>query len=396
MSATEIRGAATLGSFQHVTPSFRLFSGEDSFAQLGRELGRLGSNRAVVFCGASLAREGTLVDLVRSAMGERYAGVFTGVKAHSPLTAVGAAACELARMEADGVVALGGGSAIVTARAASILLAEKKDARSLATHRDDKGALRSPKLLAPKLPQIVIPTTPTTAAVKAGSAVFDEATSERLALFDPKTRAQSVFIHPAAIGSAPPSLLVSASLNTFCMSIEALMSRSGDPLADALLIHALRLLWARLPGVTAANGDPAARGDLTMAAILCGQGTDYTGAGVTTVLGHAVGARFGTENGIVNAVLLPHVLRFNAEAGRTGLTKVAAAVGVSSSADAVVDAVRSLFRDLSVPSTLRSVGVTRQALPGIAAAGIGDWFLGGNPRPVKDASELLHILEEAW
>ena len=56
--------------------------------------------------------------------------------------------------------------------------------------------LHSPKLLAPKLPQFIVPTTPTTAMVKAGSAVFDPATGERLALFDPKTRAHAIFIDP--------------------------------------------------------------------------------------------------------------------------------------------------------------------------------------------------------
>ena len=72
-------------SFQHITPPLRLFHGPDSLRQLGRELERVGSARAVIFCGASLAREGTLLQRVQAAMGERCAGVYAGVRAHSPV-----------------------------------------------------------------------------------------------------------------------------------------------------------------------------------------------------------------------------------------------------------------------------------------------------------------------
>src|SRR5262245_6420086 len=132
---------------------------------------------------------------------ERCAGVFSGVRAHSPAPAVAEAAQHLRRLEADAVVAVGGGSAIVTARAASILLAEKGELASLSTAMDEHGSLRSPKLAAPKLPQLIIPTTPTTAMVKAGSAVSDPEAGVRRALFDPKTRAQSIFIHPDFVRS---------------------------------------------------------------------------------------------------------------------------------------------------------------------------------------------------
>jgi alcohol dehydrogenase class IV len=204
------------------------------------------------------------------------------------------AAEELRRLEADAVVAVGGGSAIVTARAASILLAEKGDLASLSTAIDEHGSLRSPKLAAPKLPQLIIPTTPTTAMVKAGSAVLDPESGVRRALFDPKTRAQSLFIHPDFMRSAPRALVLGSGLNSFAMAVEGLTSLAGDPLADALLMHAVRLMTAHLAS-PALEGDAAARGELVLAAVLCGQGTDFTGAGVTTALGHIIGSRHHVE-----------------------------------------------------------------------------------------------------
>jgi alcohol dehydrogenase class IV len=386
-------------SFQHITPPLRVYSGPDSLAFLGRELDRLKSRRAVVFCGPWA--QGPLLDAVQGGMGERCAGVFTGVLAHSPVASVQEAAAFLKRLEADAVVSLGGGSSIVTARAGSILAAEEGDVRSLATTRDAAGKLHSPKLLATKLPQLIVPTTPTTAMVKAGAAVFDPTTNERLALFDPKARAQSLFIHPDLIQSSPTALIISASLNTFSMAIEGLVSRTGgDPLADALLMHALRLAARYLPD-PALGDDPAIRGELMHAAVLCGQGSDYAGAGITTVLGHAVGARNHLDNGIVNAIVLPHAIRFNGDAAATGLHKVASALELprqqgKALVASVAGAVEAMFGQLGVPSRLKDVGVAREDLAAIAASGIDDWFLRGNPRPVKDASELLQLLDAAW
>ena len=385
-------------SFQHVTPPLRLFSGPDSLKQLGRELDRIGCRRAVVFCGPWA--EGPLLDAVRAGMGERCAGVYLGVAAHSPVASVQEAAGELKRLQADAVIALGGGSSIVTARAGSILAAEDGDARSLCTTRDANGNLHSPKLPAPKLPQFIVPTTPTTALVKAGSALFDPATGERLALFDPKTRAHAIFIDPQMIQSSPRPLVVNASINTLSMAIEGLSSRSGNPISDALLMHVIRLVARNLPALISADDDDV-RAQLLLAAVMCGQGTDHTGAGITTVLGHAIGARHHLDNGIANAIVLAHMLRFNGSANEPGLQKVASALELPSAAGeplvrSVVEAIEALFEPLGVARRLRDVGIAHEGLPEIAGQAIGDWFLRGNPRPVRDEGELLQVLDQAW
>lgn len=386
-------------SFQHIETPLRLHYGPESLDNLGRELDRLNCQRAVIFCGRSLAKEGSPLDLVRNAMGERCAGVISGVKVHSPIPAVLAAAEELKRLNADAAIAVGGGSAIVTARAASIVLAEGSDIASIATSIDANGRLLSPKLVAQKIPQLVVPTTPTTATVKAGSAVYDPEAGKRRALFDPKTRAQSVFIHPDLIRPVPRHVIVSASLNTLVMSIEGLVSRTGDPISDALLMHALRLTAMNLG--SPATDDGTVRGELMLAALMCGRGTDHTGGGMALALGHAIGARHDMENGIANAIVLPHVLRFIAEAGRTGLEKAAAALNLADAAGeklvpALVGAFERIFAPLAIPRRLRDAGVPREALPELAGLAMEDWFLRGSPRPVREPSEIQEVLESAW
>lgn len=389
--------AALMPSFEHASAALRLFHGPDSLARLGRELERLGARRAVIFCGQSMGRQGQLLELVRQAAGEHCVGVFDGVQAHSPLVSVQAGAAYLGQTGADAVIALGGGSAIVTARAASIVLAEGRPVHELCTRRDERGALNSPKLLQPKLAQLVLPSTPTTAMVKAGSAVFDPTAGERLPLFDPKTRAAALFIHPELIATAPRHLILSASLNTLTMAVEGLVSRVSNPLADAQLMHALRLIAGHLQRPDSMD-DPAVRGELLLAAVLCGQGSDHTGAGITTVLGHALGARFGTENGLVNAVVLPHALRFNGQAAQAGMGKVAAALGLTStgSASEVTERLSGLLAGLSIPSRLQELQVPAEPLEMVARLAMADWFLRGNPRPVTEAGQLLAVLQAAW
>ncbi len=147
--------------------------------------------------------------------------------------------------------------------------------------------------------------------------------------------------------------------------------------------------------------DPAVRGELMLAAVLCGQGSDYAGAGITTVLGHAIGARYDLENGVLNAIVLPHVLAFNADAAPTGMSKVASALGLGAAyagpqLQQTLDVIGAIFAQLGIPRRLRDVGVPREALADIAQHAIGDWFLRGNPRQVRTADELMEVLDAAW
>lgn len=387
-------------SFRHTIPQLRIYQGADSLHTLEAELDRLGSKRAVIFCGGTLAKPGSPLDLVREAMGMRLVSVYSCVKADTPLADVEVAVRELNRMEADAIVAVGGGSATTFARAVNILHAEKGDARKLCTSRDaSTGKLNSPKLLAPKMPMIAMPTTPTTSTVKAGSAILDAVEGKRLPLFDPKARARAVFLHPALLESAPRQLVVSAGLNTLAVALEGLMSRRGDPLADAMLIHATRLLATQLPQAGKSD-DLDVRADLMAASILAGHGSDYTGAGMAIPVGHAVATRFDIDMGISDSIMLPHVVRFNADAAKAGLEKIATALevraGVGQNAVAIVHALNSLFASLNLPRRLRDVGVTQQSLAELAAISFDDWYLQSNPRPIKDVAELEQILKEAW
>lgn len=387
-------------SFSHSAPAFRLHAGADSLQQLPAELGRLGCRRAAIFCGRTLSQRAEL-QLAIEALGDRHAGTFAGVRAHSPLPEVLAGAAALRDMKADAVVALGGGSAVVSARAATILLAEGPDIHALCTQYPAGKAPVSPKLTQPKLPQFVLATTPSTAYAKAGAAVLDTAQGKRLALFDPGTRARAVFLHPALALGAPPPLVLDAGLQALCSAVQGLESRSRNPLADAMLMHALRLLVRHLPQATT-DRDGGARIQLMLAAFLAGQGTDYAPLGLNAALAHALGARCHTSNGLTGALLLPHTLRFNAPATGERLALAAEAMGAhataiqASAAEAAIAALKLLLLALGLPSRLEELGVDKAVLPQVAQDALGDWFLRQNPRRVTDAATLEEMLEAAW
>ena len=390
-------------SFQHAIPELRIHYGPDSLRRVAAELDRIGVHRAVVFCGRTLAApDHPVLAIVREALGARCVGVFPGVRAHSPLHCVEQGAQTLAQLNADAVVSVGGGSAVVTARAASILLAEGGSLEALCTRRTPDGQLTSPRLRADKIPQFIIPTTPTTASVKAGSAVLDPATGRRLALFDTKTRARALFIHPLLALSAPTELVLSASLNALAMAVEGLESAVGDPLADALLMHSLALIGEHLPGLNAAPQDAELRGRLILAALLCGQGTDYTGGGVASALGHTLGSRVDVANGTVNAIVLPHTMRFNAPATAGRLSQITRALGAAAphgvqvKDESAIAAIDALLAKLHVPRRLRDIGVVRDSLEEVAKEAMNDWFLHRNPRPIAGSAEVLGLLEAAW
>ena len=385
-------------SLRHVTPPFRVYAGTDSLRQLSAELDRTGARRAVAFCGRTIARHPDGLRLVAEALGERYAGAFDDVKSHSPIPNVVAGAEKLRELGADAVIAVGGGSAIVTARASSILLAEGRDVSELCTQFPSGKPPVSPRLDMRKLPQFVVATTPTTAYAKAGSAVLDTSRGQRLALFDPKTRASALFIHPSLALTAPAALAKGAAVNALCMAVQGIESRSRDPLADALLLHALRLLSDNLRRLGREPDDADVRAALMLGALLAGQGTDYAPTGLTSALSHAIGARFHLDNGLTNAVLLPHAMRFNAPATLERLALVAHALGAQPSGSPLslaVDAVEQLFAELTLPRTLREIGLSEESLTVIADDVSGDWFLHQNPRPVSGPAELLGVLRAA-
>lgn len=386
--------------YSHRIPPLRVASGASALAVLERGLAQAGSERTVLVTSPSLVREGSGLDDVRACLDTRLVAEFTDVRPHSPVASVEALAEVLRENAADAVVGVGGGSVVVSSRAAVILHGEGRGVRDLCTQRGVDGTLVSPRLAAPKVPVWLVPSTPTTAAVKAGAAVRDDATGERLALFDPAARAKGVVFHPPVVDSAPIPVLIPSALNACVMAVESLQANlSGSPLPDASLSHALRVTAHHLPALTSGDDTTTARIALMGACVLAGRGSDLVGrGGVAQALSHALGPRSHVPNGTLEAILLPHTLRFlGLREDRLELVLHALGRMPAGSDDAATAAATwsKLLTACGLPLRLRDVGVAQDVLEDTARHAMDDWALARAVRPVT-LDDARALLDAAW
>ncbi|MCY3692979.1 MAG: iron-containing alcohol dehydrogenase [Chloroflexota bacterium] len=398
----------TVNPFRHVAYPVRVHAGDNSISNLRREVDRLGAHRPFVVCGQSVARRTNLLQRLAEALGEEPAGVFDGVQTGSPEPAV-LEGTRLAREAgADLIVAVGGGSAVVTARAIIIMLAEGGSPQDHATKYPPGQPPISPRLVQPKIPNILALTTPTTAATRAGTAIIDGETGHRLEMFDPKTRPAAIIWDTEALLTAPPELCISASGSLFSGVISALQAPVLNAMATADLLAALGLLVENMPAVRKNPADGDARVNLCAASFMYNRAWD-TGAsgsalGVVSALAHSLDTRYPEcSHGAAYSILTAPGMRFNRSHNVAGQARIADALGVrghgagdSEAAEAAADAVSGFFEAVGLPGALREVGVAEDGVVAIAEEAITDFGLHRNVRPVAGAEELEMVLRAAW
>jgi alcohol dehydrogenase class IV len=406
--ASQSSSPAPRPAFRFTGYPVRVYAGDDALARLGEEAGRLRVRRALVVCGQSVARRTNLVERVKEALSDRLAGVFDGAQAGSPVPSVSLGAAAARQAGADAIIALGGGSAVVTARAITILLAEGGAVHDHATRYPPGQPPVSPRLDRPKLPNLAVLTTPTTAATRSGTAVIDPETGHRLEMFDPKTRPSAVFWDTQALLTAPAELCRSAAAACFSGVVGGLQSREEpNPLAQGDLVQALALLRTNLPQVGGHGDAGSARVDLCAAAFLYNRAWDAgvggNALGVVSALAHALDTRYPQcGHGAAYSIATAPGMRFNGNHNRAGQARLALLLGVepaSQEAGAGEEAARRVeefYRALGMPTRLRQVGVPREDLPDIARDAMTDFGLHRNLRRVKDVSELVELLEQMW
>ncbi len=394
----------TADSFRFVGYPVRVHAGPDAITKLAEEVDRVRAQRILVVCGQSVVTKTDLVDRVKGALGERVAGVFSGGKTGSPVTSVLEGVAAARDIDADGIVAVGGGSAVVTARGITILLAENGSAQELCTKYPEGKPPVSPRLMAPKIPNFIVLTTATTAATRAGTALIDPESGHRLELFDPKTRPAAVIWDDQALLTAPPWLCLNASASCFT-GVAAALQRTGlNPLAESDLLEALRLLQDNLPSVNSQPDDPTVRINLCAAAFLYNRATDAgaggSALGVVTALAHSLDTRYPEcGHGDAYAILTAPGMRFNLEANTAGQARFADAMGVRAkgmddrqAAATAADAIEEMFRGLDLPVRLGQVGVSEDGIDLIAADAMTDFGLHRNVRKIQNVDELKGIL----
>jgi alcohol dehydrogenase class IV len=307
---------------------------------------------------------------------------------------------------ADLIVAIGGGSAMVTARAIIILLAEKGDIHDICTQYPPGQAPVSPRLMAPKIPNILVLTTPSTAMTRAGTAVMDTETRHRLELFDPKTRPAAMIWDDEALATGPTDLWISTAASAFSGILTGAAAPRSNPVSHGDFLQALRLSLESLPVLRTDPANADARMNLVVASFLSNRALDGMRGrafGIISSLGHVVDTLYeNVTHGDAYALTTGWGLRFNLEHATAGLARLARGLGVGAdlsemdAASKVPDFVDDFYRRLDLPVRLRDASIPRSDIPRIAHDAMGDFYLHQNARKVQDAAEIEQLLERMW
>ena len=198
----------------------------------------------------------------------------------------------------------------------------------------------------------------------------------------------------------PPALKAATGVDALTHAIEGYITRAAWALTDALHIKAIEVIAGALRDSVA--GDSQAGEAMALGQYIAGMGFSNVGLGLVHGMAHPLGAFYNTPHGVANAILLPHVMRYNADFSGEKFRDIARAMGekvdgvsLEQARQSAVDAVFRLNRDVGIPPHLRDVGVRKEDIPALAQAAFADVCTGGNPREAS-LEEIITLYHTAW
>ncbi|MFV0547323.1 MAG: lactaldehyde reductase [Limnobaculum xujianqingii] len=281
---------------------------------------------------------------------------------------------------ADYLIAVGGGSPQDTCKAIGIIInnPEYADVRSLEGVAPTKKA---------SVPMIAIPTTAGTAAeVTINYVITDEEKRRKFVCVDPHDIPVIAIIDSEMMASMPASLKAATGIDALTHAIEGYTTKGAWELTDMMHLKAIEIIARSLR--SSVKGDPAGVEDMALGQYIAGMGFSNVGLGLVHGMAHPLGAFYDTPHGVANAILLPHIMAYNADFTGDKFRAIAVAMGVKGAADmplaevreAAINAVKQLSKDVGIPARLRDVGMKESDIDALAQAAFDDVCTGGNPR----------------
>lgn len=363
----------------------RVVFGPGTFRHLGELARELHFSRTLLVSDPGLVATG-YVDRATSVMSASGVHVFPfhgfGENPDSAMIATGRDFA--ARLDVDSIVALGGGSSLDCAKGINFLLTQG------GTMRDYRGFGKATK---PMLPMIGVVTTAGTGSEAQCFAVISDAeTHEKMACGDPKAAFRVALLDPELTLTLPASVTAVSGYDAISHAVETYVTRTRNPMSDMFAREAWRLLDAHYERVIAHPDDLDARAAMQLGAHYAGAAIDLSMLGAAHACANPLTAQYGITHGIAVGLMLPHVVRWNAEmvGGRyTQLARVSASVADASPAG-LVGRLRALADAGGLPSDLSSVGVQKEHIPQMATDTATQMTGKHNPRPfdVEGATEL--------
>lgn len=321
--------------------------------------------------------------------------IFDEVKPNPTVTNVklGVNACKEAN--ADYIIAVGGGSVIDTAKAISIIMTnpEHSDVVSL------DGAVDTKKK---GLPLIALPTTSGTAAeVTINYVITDEERVKKMVCVDPHDIPVLSIIDAELMAGMPATVAASTGMDALTHAMEGYITKAAWTMPDMFHLQAMKLIYENLEKAVLEK-DMQAIENMGLAQYVAGMGFSNVGLGIVHSMAHSLGALYDTPHGVANALLLPHVLKYNGAVCKERFKQMAIIFGLNIEGKnedeivmTVVDAINALARKVNIPATLREIGAKEEDLPWLAEQAYNDVCTGGNPRETSVA-DILEIYKEVF
>lgn len=321
--------------------------------------------------------------------------IFDEVKANPTVTIVKAGVKKFADVGADYLIAIGGGSPIDTAKAIGIITTnpEFSDVTSLEGVADTKNKC---------IPILAVTTTAGTAAeVTINYVITDEEKKRKFVCVDPHDIPVVAIVDPDMMSSMPKGLTAATGMDALTHAIEGYITKGAWELTDTLHLKAIEIISRSLRSAVA--NEPQGRADMALGQYVAGMGFSNVGLGIVHSMAHPLGAFYDTPHGVANAVILPYVMEYNADATGEKYKEIARAMGVANvdamSQDeyrkAAVAAVRTLSVDVGIPKTLKEIGVKEEDLAALSNSALADACTPGNPKDAT-AEEICEIYKRIY
>ena len=297
------------------------------------------------------------------------------------------------KSEADYIIAIGGGSSMDTAKAIGIIINNPDFADVVSL----EGVAPTTKAA---VPTFAVPTTAGTAAeVTINYVITDTEKNRKMVCVDPHDIPVVAFIDPDMMSSMPKGLTAATGMDALTHAIEGFTTKAAWEMTDMMHLKAIEIISNSLRG--AVENTPEGREGMALGQYIAGMGFSNVGLGIVHSMAHPLGAVYDTPHGVANAIILPTVMEYNAEATGDKYKYIAAAMGVEGTENmsveeyrkAAVDAVKKLSQDVGIPADLKEI-VDPKDLDFLAQSAYDDACRPGNPRDtsVEEIKELYKSL----
>lgn len=370
------------------------YHGKGAVREIAGEVKRRGYRKALLCCGPHLAKSGAaekITATLREA-GAEYE-IFSDIKANPTIENVQNGVRAYQKSGADFIVAVGGGSPMDTAKAIGIIAnnPEFSDVRSL----EGTAPTRNPSV-----PIIAVPTTAGTAAeVTINYVITDVENRRKFVCVDVHDLPVVAVVDPDMMASMPAGLTAATGMDALTHAIEGYITRAAWEMTDMFHLKAIELIASSLRG--AVQNTEEGREGMALGQYIAGMGFSNVGLGIVHSMAHALGAVYDTPHGVANAILLPVVMEYNAEATGEKYKYIAKAMGVENTErmsmeeyrKAAVEAVRKLSADIGIPADLKEIA-REEDVPFLSRSAAADACAPGNPKEasVEDIENLFRKL----